>query len=64
MFASDENRAFKALNKDGFNKELFEQIKQGTLKRYPRINLLAGCGFSLQNLEGALPRKVVLAEIE
>ena len=35
MGASDESKACKALNRDGFNAELFEQIKQGTLKRYP-----------------------------
>ena len=50
MGASDETKAFKALNRDGFNAELFEQIKQGTLKRYPKINLFEGWGLSAQNL--------------
>ena len=64
MGASDESKAFKALNRDGFNAELFEQIKQGTLKRYPKINLFEGWGLSAQNLEGAILRKVMLEGIE
>jgi len=64
MGASDESKAFKALNRDGFNAELFEQIKQGTLKRYPKINLFEGWGMSAQNLEGAILRKVMLEGIE
>jgi len=64
MGASDETKAFKALNRDGFNAELFEQIKQGTLKRYPKINLFEGWGMSAQNLEGAILRKVMLEGIE
>ena len=64
MGASDETKAFKALNRDGFNAELFEQIKQGTLKRYPKINLFEGWGLSAQNLEGAILRKVMLEGIE
>ena len=64
MGASDETKAFKALNQDGFNTELFEQIKQGTLKRYPKINLFEGWGLSAQNLEGAILRKVMLEGIE
>ena len=51
MGASDESEAFNALKIDGFNTKLFEQIKQGTLKRYPKINLFEGWGLSAQNLE-------------
>ena len=64
MGASDESKAFKALNRDGFNAELFEQIKQGTLKRYPKLKLFDGWGLSAQNLEGAILRKVMLEGIE
>ena len=64
MGASDETKAFKALNQDGFNAELFDTIKQGTLKRYPKINLFEGWGLSAQNLEGAILRKVMLEGIE
>jgi hypothetical protein len=64
MGASDEVKAFKALNKEGFNAELFDQIKQGTLKRYPKLNLFDGWGMSAQNLEGAILRKVMLEGIE
>jgi len=64
MGASDETKAFKALNRDGFNAELFEQIKQGTLKRYPKLKLFDGWGLSAQNLEGAILRKVMLEGIE
>jgi len=64
MGASDEVAAFKALNRDGFNAALFEQIKQGTLKRFPKINLFEGWGLSAQNLEGAILRKVMLEGIE
>ena len=64
MGASDDTKAFKAPNQDGFNAELFEQIKQGTLKRYPKINLFDGWGLSAQNLEGAILRKVMLEGIE
>jgi hypothetical protein len=64
MGASDESEAFNALKIDGFNAELFEQIKQGTLKRYPKINLFEGWGMSAQNLEGAILRKVMLEGIE
>ena len=64
MGASDESKAFKALNRDGFNAELFEQIKQGTLKRYPKLKLFDGWGLSAQNLGGAILRKVMLEGIE
>jgi hypothetical protein len=64
MGASDELNAFKALNKEGFNAKLFEQIKQGALKRYPKLNLFEGWGMSAQNLEGAILRKVMLEGIE
>mgnify|MGYP003388325926 FL=1 len=64
MGASDELKAFKALNKEGFNKELFEQIKEGTLKRYPKLNLFDGWGMNAQNLEGAILRKVMLEGTE
>ena len=64
MGASDEVAAFKALNRDGFNAGLFEQIKQGTLKRYPKLKLFDGWGLSAQNLEGAILRKVMLEGIE
>ena len=64
MGASDESKAFKALNRDGFNAELFEQIKQGTLKRFPKLKLFDGWGLSAQNLEGAILRKVMLEGIE
>jgi hypothetical protein len=64
MGASDELNAFKALNAEGFNKTLFEQIKQGALKRYPKLNLFDGWGMSAQNLEGAILRKVMLEGIE
>ena len=64
MGANDESEAFNALKLDGFNRELFEQIKQGTLKRYPKINLFEGWGLSAQNLEGAILRKVMLEGIE
>ena len=46
------------------HQELFEQIKQGTLKRYPKLNLFEGWGMSAQNLEGAILRKVMLEGIE
>ena len=64
MGASDETKAFKALNQDGFNRELFEQIKQGTLKRYPKLKLFDRWGLSAQNLDGAILRKVMLEGIE
>jgi len=64
MGASDEVAAFKALNRDGFNAALFEQIKQGTLKRFPKLKLFDGWGLSAQNLEGAILRKVMLEGIE
>ena len=64
MGANDESEAFNALKIDGFNAKLFEQIKQGTLKRYPKINLFEGWGLSAQNLEGAILRKVMLEGIE
>ena len=64
MGASDESEAFNALKIDGFNAKLFEQIKLGTLKRYPKINLFEGWGLSAQNLEGAILRKVMLEGIE
>ena len=64
MGANDESEAFNALKIDGFNAKLFEQIKQGTLKRYPKINLFEGWGLSAQNLKGAILRKVMLEGIE
>ena len=64
MGASDESEAFKTLNRDGFNAGLFEQIKQGTLKRYPKINLFEGWGMSAHNLEGAILRKVILEGLD
>jgi hypothetical protein len=64
MGSSDETKAFKSFNQDDFNVELFERIKQGTLKRYPKINLFEGWGLSLQNLEGAILRNVMLEGIE
>ena len=64
MGASDETKAFKALNQGGFNAKLFDTIKLGTLKRYPKINLFEGWGLSAQNLEGAILRKVMLEGIE
>ena len=56
--------ATKALNQDGFNIELFDTIKQGTLKRFPKLKLFDGWGLSAQNLEGAILRKVMLEGIE
>ena len=64
MGASEESEAFNALKIDGFNVKLFDTIKQGTLKRYPKINLFEGWGLSAQNLEGAILRKVMLEGIE
>ena len=64
MGANDESEAFNALKIDGFNAKLFDTIKQGTLKRYPKINLFEGWGLSAQNLEGAILRKVMLEGIE
>jgi len=64
MGASDETKAFKALNRDGFDSVLFEKIKQGTIKRFPKLNLFDGWGLSAQNLEGAILRKVMLEGIE
>ena len=64
MGASDETKAFKALNRDGFDSVLFEKIKQGTLKRFPKLNLFDGWGLSAQNLEGAILRKVMLEGVE
>ena len=64
MGASDEAKAFKALNRDGFDSVLFEKIKQGTLKRFPKLNLFDGWGLSAQNLEGAILRKVMLEGVE
>jgi hypothetical protein len=49
--ASDEVNAFKALNKEGFNAELFDQIKQAALKRYPKLNLFDGWRMSAQYLK-------------
>ena len=64
MGANKETQAFKALNKKGFNQVLFEQIKQGTLKRYPKLDLFKGWGNSAQSLEGAILRKVMLEGVK
>ena len=55
--------ATKALNQDGFNIELFDTIKQGTLKRFPKLKLFDGWGLSAQNLKGAIHRKFMLERI-
>ena len=60
MGAGNEAEAFKALNIHGFDTVLFEKIKQGTLKRFPKLSLFDGWGLSAQNLEGAILRKVML----
>jgi hypothetical protein len=36
---SDEAKAFKVFNRDGFDSELFDRIKKDTLKRIPKLNL-------------------------
>ena len=41
MGASDESEAFNALKIDGFNAELFEQIKQGTRNNIYYINIIS-----------------------
>ena len=64
MGAGNEAEAFKALNIHGFDTVLFEKIKQGTLKRFPKLNLFEGWGLSAQNLEGAILRKVMLEGVE
>ena len=64
MGASDEVNAFKALNKEGFNAELFDQIKQAALKRYPKLNLFDGWRMSAQSIKSAILKKVPLEGVE
>jgi|TARA_B110000238_G_C15809013_1_gene303487 hypothetical protein len=64
MGAGDDSEAFNARKIDGFNRELFEQIKEGPLKRHPKISLPKSWGLSAQNHEGAILRKVMLKAID
>jgi hypothetical protein len=57
---SDEAKAFKVFNQDGFDSELFDRIKKDTLKRIPKLNLFEVWGLNAQNIEGAILIKVML----
>ena len=57
---SDEAKAFKVCNRDGFDSELFDRIKSGTLKRIPKLNLFQMWGLNAQNIEGAILSKLML----
>ncbi len=64
MGSSDEHEAFRALNREGFNAQLFETIKLAAIKRFPKVSLFEGWGLSAQNLEGAILRKVMLEGVQ
>ena len=61
MGAADEHEARGAFIKSkGANFKLFEQIKEATYKRYPKIVLFKGWGTNAQSLEGEILRKVMV----
>ena len=64
MSASGENEAFSALKQDGFNKGTFIQLKDATLKRYPKLSLFSGFGVNAQSLEGQILKQVMLEGVK
>lgn len=57
--ASDELKAFQSLTSKGFNKVLFNRIKDVTLSLYPGIPLFRGFGVMMQSLEGQIALDVM-----
>ena len=65
MGAADEHKARGAFTKSkGANFKLFEQIKDATYKRYPKIVLFKGWGTNAQSLEGEILRKVMVEGVK
>jgi len=65
MGAADEHEARGAFIKSkGTSFELFEQIKDATYKRYPKIVLFKGWGTNAQSLEGEILRKVMVEGVK
>ena len=64
MGADNEVSGRKALYKENITDDLIDRMMQGSLKRFPKLELFKGWGISLQNLEGQILKDVLLEGIK
>jgi hypothetical protein len=65
MGASSEKEALNACKYNkGMSQEDFMKLKEGTLKRYPKLALFTSWGLVAQNMEGAILRDVMLQGVD
>jgi hypothetical protein len=64
MGADNEVSGRKALYKENITDDLIDRMIQGSLKRFPKLELFKGWGISLQNLEGQILKDVLLEGIK